>query len=181
MGGKFVFLVFYLYLCTIKQNVMNMKKSVITAVMVLMSILSAKAQYVSYECNIHTINKEEGQWRSLWRLDDPDGGYVIIHRKKHPDEYVGRMGLLIYKDSHSGRFWCFDTECPKCADNGVKSEIRMKTNIVAGCDRCMAEWQNIHMGSAGQTNQMGEYWLKMYQTTVNGDIVRISNCNPKNP
>ena len=175
---------FSLFLCIFAlSNKTNevMKRLMIITAMVLTSILGAQAQYVEYECNIHTINKEEGQWRGDFRLDDPCGGYVIIHKSKHPNEYVGRMGLLIYKDSHSGKFWCFDTECPKCADNGVKSEIKMKSNLVAGCLKCHAEWQNIHMGQAGQTNQMGEYWLKMYRVTKVGDIVKIRNYNPKNP
>ena len=111
---------------------------------------------VNFKCNIHTINKEEGQPKDP--IDDEYGGYVIIYKSRHPDEQVGRMGLLIIRDCHSlddenPNYWAYDLECP----------------------RCRAEWQNIHMGSAGQTNGIGKYWLIAYKTVLQGDILTICN------
>jgi hypothetical protein len=51
----------------------------------------------------------------------------------------------------------------------------MQTKIVARCDSCNSEWQNIHMGSAGQTNQEGKFWLICYKTELAGDILTIEN------
>lgn len=159
-----------------------MKKIVFTLVMLLASVswVSAQVQRVNFECNIHTVNKEEGQWRKLWRLDDKDGGYVLIHKSAHPDEQVGKKGLLIIRDCFNmdedePKYWAFDLECPACAYKGVESEIKMVTNLVAECPTCRAEWQNVIHGSAGQTNRMGKYWLKAYRATLVGDIVRVRN------
>ena len=51
----------------------------------------------------------------------------------------------------------------------------MQTKIVARCDICNSEWQNIHMGSAGQTNQEGKYWLLCYDTELEGDSLYVKN------
>lgn len=133
---------------------------------------------VNFKCNIHTINKEEGQPKDP--IDDEYGGYVIIYKSRHPDEQVGRMGLLIIRDCHSlddenPNYWAYDLECPKCKSEGIQNEIIMKTIILAECPRCRAEWQNIHMGSAGQTNGIGKYWLIAYKTVLQGDILTICN------
>ena len=58
---------------------------------------------------------------------------------------------------------------------GIKRAIQMQTIIVARCETCNSEWQNIHMGSAGQTNQEAKYWLTTYRTELKGDILYVSN------
>ena len=133
---------------------------------------------VNFKCNIHTINKEEGQPKNP--IDDEFGGYVIIHKSKHPNKFVGKMGLLIVRDCHSiddenPNYWAFDTECPACKAKGIQSEINMKTIVLAECPKCRAEWQNIHMGSTGQTNRMGMYHLQAYKATCIGDTLYIKN------
>lgn len=133
---------------------------------------------VNFKCNIHTINKEEGQPKDP--IDDEFGGYVIIHKSKHQNEFVGKMGLLIVRDCHSidydnPNYWAFDTECPACMSKGIQSEICMRTNILAECPKCRSEWQNIHMGSTGQTNRMGKYHLQAYKAICIGDTLYIEN------
>lgn len=138
--------------------------------------MTALAQKVDFKCNVHTVNKQEGQWRKLWRLDDPDGGYVIIRKAKHPNEHVGILGILLYKDSFTSDFWAYELQCPVCKDRGVQSEIGMRTNIVCECRTCKSEWQNIHMGSACRTNQNGGYYLKVYNAeSDDGELVRVTN------
>ena len=115
---------------------------------------------VNFKCNIHTINKTEGQ-QTAWPLDGDFGGYCIIWKSKHKNEDVGHMGLLLYKDSHSGRYYCYDMICPMC--------------YAARCKRCYGAWQNIHQGTGNQTNWMGEHWLVTYKTELKGDTLYISN------
>ena len=129
---------------------------------------------VSFKCNIHTINKVEGQLKDP--LDDEHGGYCIIDKSKHKSEQVGHMGLILLKDSFTGNIWAYDLLCPSCyAKEGIKRAIRMQTIIVARCETCNSEWQNIHMGSAEQTNQEAKYWLTTYKTELKGDILYVSN------
>ena len=118
---------------------------------------------VSFKCNIHTINKVEGQTKCA-PLDDEFGGYCIIEKAKHKGEAVGHMGI-----------WAYDLLCPTCYDKGKKRAIGMQTILVARCEYCNSEWQNIHMGAAGQTNQEGKYWLIAYKTKVDGDILIVKN------
>ena len=129
---------------------------------------------VNFQCNIHTINKTEGQ-QTAWPLDGEYGGYCIIWKSKHKNEQVGHMGLVLLKDPHSGNIWAYDLLCPTCATKGVKRSIYMQTKIVARCDFCNSEWQNIHMGSAGQTNQEGKFWLICYKAELNRDMLTIEN------
>ena len=132
---------------------------------VLVAGIELEPSIVKYKCNIHTINKTEGQ-QTAWPLDGDFGGYCIIWKEKHKNENVGHMGLLLYKDSHSGRYYCYDMICPMCYAQGVKQSIYMETNLVARC---------IHQGTGNQTNWMGEHWLVTYKTELKGDTLYISN------
>lgn len=144
--------------------------------MLLLPVLcnATELERVNFKCNIHTVNKLEGQ-TECEPLDDEFGGYCIIEKSKHKNEQVGHMGLVLLKDPHSGNIWAYDLLCPTCAAKGAKRAIYMQTKIVARCDSCNSEWQNIHMGSAGQTNQEGKFWLICYKTELDGDILTIEN------
>lgn len=141
---------------------------------VLVAGIELEPSIVKYKCNIHTINKTEGQ-QTAWPLDGEYGGYCIIWKSKHKNENVGHMGLLLYKDSHSGHFYAYDMICPMCYNQGVIQPIYMETNLVARCKRCYGAWQNIHQGTGNQTNYMGEHWLVTYKTELKGDTLYISN------
>ena len=129
---------------------------------------------VNFKCNIHTINKVEGQ-TNCEQLDDEFGGYCLIYKSKHQNEQVGHMGLLLLRDSFTGGFLAYDLLCPTCYSKGQKNCIRMQTVIVARCEKCNSEWQNIHMGAAGQTNQEGKFWLTTYKTELKDDILYVTN------
>ena len=94
---------------------------------------------VSFKCNIHTVNKVEGQTNCA-QLDDKFGGYCLIYKSKHQNEQVGHMGLLLLRDSFTGSFWAYDLLCPTCYSKGQKNCIRMQTVIVARCEKCNSEW-----------------------------------------
>ena len=141
---------------------------------VLVAGIELEPATVKFKCNIHTINKTEGQ-QTAWPLDGDFGGYCIIWKEKHKNEDVGHMGLLLYKDSHSGHFYAYDMISPMCHAQGVKQSIYMETNLVARCKRCYGAWQNIHQGTGNQTNWMGEHWLVTYKTELKGDTLYISN------
>ena len=148
--------------------------SVISLLALSTTLYAIEPAKVSFKCNIHTINKVEGQTKCA-PLDDEFGGYCIIEKAKHKGEAVGHMGLLLLKDSFSGNIWAYDLLCPTCYAKGEKRAIRMQTIIVARCEKCNSEWQNIHMGAAGQTNKEGKYWLIAYKTELNEDFLYITN------
>ena len=158
------------------KNIKVMKRLIIIFALLITTIINAAAQKVNIECNIYNVNKKEGQWRKLWRLDDPDGGYVFLYASKHPEEIKGTPGVLLIKDCHTDNYWAYDIECPECKNRGLKKRIIMGTNLVAECNHCGSEWQNIHMGSSGQTNRSGKFSLKTYKAECdNGVTVHISN------
>ena len=127
---------------------------------------------VSFRCNIHTINKVEGL-TECEPLADEFGGYCLIEKSKHKNEQVGLMRMILLRDPHSGNILAYDLLCPTCATKGVKSSIYLQTKIVARCDVCNSEWQNIHVGSTGQTNQEGKFWLICYKTELDGDVLTV--------
>ena len=150
-------------------------KIVVTILMVVaLQCYAIEPAKVSFRCNIHTINKVEGQTNCA-QLDDKFGGYCLIFKSKHQNEQVGHMGLLLLRDSFTGGFWAYDLLCPTCYSKGQKNCIRMQTVIVARCEKCNSEWQNIHMGAAGQTNQEGTHWLIAYKTDLKEDTLYITN------
>ena len=150
-------------------------KIVVTILMVVaLQSYAIEPAKVSFRCNIHTINKVEGQTNCA-QLDDKFGGYCLIFKSKHQNEQVGHMGLLLLRDSFTGGFWAYDLLCPTCYSKGHKNCIRMQTVIVARCEKCNSEWQNIHMGAAGQTNQEGTHWMIAYKTDLKEDTLYITN------
>ena len=159
----------------LKNSIKRIRELLLSLLLLFPTLLFAiEPAKVSFKCNIHTINKVEGQPKDP--LDDEYGGYCIIAKSKHRSEQVGHMGLILLKDSFTGNIWAYDLLCPTCyAKEGIKRAIRMQTIIVARCEACNSEWQNIHMGSAGQTNQEGKYWLTTYKTELKGDILYVSN------
>ena len=128
---------------------MNIQKDSITKVQELLLLLlllfpsllfAIEPAKVNFKCNIHTINKVEGQ-TNCDPLDDEFGGYCIIEKSKHKNEQVGHMGLVLLKDPHSGNIWAYDLLCPTCYVKGTKRSIYMQTKIVARCNACNSEWQ----------------------------------------
>ena len=144
--------------------------------MLLLPVLcnATELERINFKCNIHTVNKLEGQ-TECEPLDDEFGGYCIIEKSKYKNEQIGHIGLILLRDPHSGNIWAYDLLCPTCATKGVKSSIYLQTKIVARCDSCNSEWQNIHMGSAGLTNQEGKLWLICYDTELKEDSLYISS------
>ena len=99
---------------------MNIQRNSITRVQELLLLLlllfpsllfAIEPAKVNLKCDIHTVNKAEGQTKHEL-LDDEFGGYCLIFKSKHPKEKVGHMGLLLLKDSFTGNFWAYDLICP---------------------------------------------------------------------
>ena len=150
--------------------------SIISLLAVLLTVSALEPKKVKFSCDLTTINKTENcHPRGPWTLTDVDGGWCIVRQDKYPDIPLGNKGLLIYKDCHTGRIWCYDIQCPMCDAQGVEHEIYMETNLVARCKRCYGAWQNIHQGTGNQTNYMGEYWLVSYKVVQKGNMLYISN------
>ena len=163
------------FILSFLKNEWYSSKIVVTILMVVaLQSYAVEPAKVNFRCNIHTINKVEGQTNCA-QLDDKFGGYCLIFKSKHQNEQVGHMGLLLLRDSFTGGFWAYDLLCPTCYSKGQKNCIRMQTVIVARCEKCNSEWQNIHMGAAGQTNQEGKYWLIAYKTELKDDILYVTN------
>ena len=164
-----------IFILSFLKNEWYSSKIVVTILMVIaLQSYAVEPAKVNFRCNIHTINKVEGQTNCA-QLDDKFGGYCLIFKSKHQNEQVGHMGLLLLRDSFTGGFWAYDLLCPTCYSKGQKNCIRMQTVIVARCEKCNSEWQNIHMGAAGQTNQEGKHWLIAYKTELKDDILYVTN------
>ena len=65
---------------------------------IVLGAFAIKPILVKFKCNLKTINVQEGDKRTKWTLNDPDGGWCYIYKTKHPKELVGHNGLLIYKN-----------------------------------------------------------------------------------
>ena len=72
---------------------MRYRLSVLTLLLPI-QLFAIEPAKVSFKCNIHTINKVEGQ-TECEPLDDEFGGYCIIEKSKHKNEQVGHMGLVL--------------------------------------------------------------------------------------
>ena len=105
---------------------MRYRLSVLTLLLPIL-LFAIEPAKVSFKCNIHTINKVEGQ-TECEPLDDEFGGYCIIEKSKHKNEQVGHMGLVLLKDPHSGNIWAYDLLCPTCATKGEHPHGVCRTN-----------------------------------------------------
>ena len=75
--------------------------------------LAIKPILVKFTCNLRTINKQEGDNRTQWTLNDKDCGWCFVDKSKHPKELVGHNGLLIYLKPYTYEYRVYDLKCPE--------------------------------------------------------------------
>ena len=96
---------------------------------------------VDFECNIHTINKEESDAGRTFTLDCEDGGWCVIKKSNHPNQKVGYGGLYIFRSPFTNewdepQFYCLDLLCTICASKGITSLVHKYTLWDVQCDKC---------------------------------------------
>ncbi len=128
---------------------------------------------VKFKCNLRTINKEEGDKRKEWTLNDPACGWCYILKSKHPNEQVGHEGLLIYKAPYDMGIRVFDLRCPECDKRGVTSQIRMESSVDARCGKCSTRYDVCNVGSSMIPSSTE--WLEGYTFHIVEDSIFIDS------
>lgn len=139
--------------------------------------------YVSYSCNIHTVNVVMEQTGKQAQLDSP-GGYVRVWEaeKLTASDAIGLGGLLLLQNFEGTAFYAFDLTCPYCYSQGGGAQERMKRitmkedGFTAVCDHCGSEFGAIYWGSpastAGPANEEN-YILRQYRALLLGDVLTV--------
>ena len=110
------------FILSFLKNEWYSSKIVVTILMVIaLQSYAVEPAKVNFRCNIHTINKVEGQTNCA-QLDDKFGGYCLIFKSKHQNEQVGHMGLLLLRDS---------SDCNRCTLREM--QFRMAKHPHGGC------------------------------------------------
>ncbi len=128
---------------------------------------------VKFKCNLKTINKQEGDNRKEWTLNDPACGWCYIYKSKHSKELVGHEGLLIYKAPYDMGIRVFDLKCPECDKKGVTSQIRMDSSVDARCEKCGIRYDVCNVGSSMISTSME--WLEGYPFRIVRDSIFIDS------
>lgn len=141
-------------------------------------------QYVSYNCNIHTINAVMEQTTGQAQLESP-GGYVRIWdaRKLTASDAVGLGGLLLLHSFDNTAFYAFDLTCPYCFTQGGSKQDKMQRLVIkedgftAQCTHCSSEFGSVYWGSpvatAGPANEENLI-LRQYKAVLVGDILTVT-------
>ena len=155
--------------------------SIISLLAVVLTISALEPKKVKFSCDLTTINKTENcHPRGPWTLTDVDGGWCIVRQDKYPDIPLGNKGLLIYKDCHTGKFWCYDIQCPMCEANGVEHEIwdslyhyeeEVVVNRVSGGGVYYTNPIGMHI--TAHTEAHAVCIKESYNVTVVGDYVNV--------
>lgn len=142
-------------------------------------------RYVSYSCNIHTVNAVMEQITHQAQLDSP-GGYVRIWdgSKLTASDAVGLGGLLLlHSYEEDGKFYAFDLTCPYCYLKGGSPDERMhrivicEDGLTAACPECGSGFGAVFWGApaptAGPANDDNRI-LRQYKAVLLGDILTVT-------
>ena len=147
----------------------------VLAMMVIMTVLTASAIKpikVKYTCDVTQINKQMGDKRKKWTLNDPNGGWCYVRNES--TRSVGHNGILIYKNPYTGKFRVYDLKCPICDKKKRNSSIRMDYSVTATCPKCKTSFNLCGVGHP--VNSMDtEAYLEAYDFWMKGNIMHIDN------
>jgi len=141
-------------------------------------------RYVSYSCNIHTVNAVMEQTGGQAQLDSP-GGYVRIWEanKLTASDAIGLGGLLLLQNFEGTGFFAFDLTCPYCYLQGGTAQEKMQRIVIkedgftAQCPHCESEFGAIYWGSpaasAGPANVENRI-LRQYKAVLVGDMLTVT-------
>lgn len=141
-------------------------------------------RYVSYSCNIHTVNVVMEQTVGQVQLDSP-GGYVRIWDagKLTASDAIGLGGLLLLHSFDDTGFFAFDLTCPYCYQRGGNAQEKMQRIVVkedgltARCLHCHSEFGAIYWGSPAATGgpaNSENYILRQYKAIPVGDVLTVT-------
>jgi len=141
-------------------------------------------RYVSYSCNIHTVNVVMEQDKGQTQLESP-GGYVRIWEaeKLTASDAIGLGGLLLLHNFEDTGYFAFDLTCPYCYLKGGTSQEKMQRIVVkedgftAQCLHCQSEFGAVYWGSPasskGPANEENRI-LRQYKAVLVGDILTVT-------
>ena len=129
---------------------------------------------VKFKCNLKTINIQEGDKRTRWTLNDPDGGWCYIYKTRHPKELVGHNGLLIYKNPYTGEFKVYDLKCPMCDRKKQNTSVQMDQTVTATCPKCGTSYNLCGVGHA-VNSMVTDAWLEAYEFRIEGNTMYIDS------
>ena len=147
------------------------------AVIFSLDSFAIKPILVKFTCNLRTINKQEGDNRTAWTLNDKHCGWCFVYKSKHPKELVGHNGLFIYKTPFAYEYRVFDLKCPVCDKKKVNSSVEYENSVELRCPNCKTRYDICNVGSPlndGKAASEG-LWLESYAYTLDGDIMKIDN------
>lgn len=132
---------------------------------------------VKFSCNLKTINKQEGDKRTQFTLNDDYCGWCYIRKDKHPKELVGHNGLLIYKKPYTQEFRVYDLKCPVCDKKKVNSSIYVNEGLEGECDKCKTRYSIFHVGHPLNLPSAASegLWLESYDFIIEDDIMYIDS------
>ena len=149
-----------------------MKRIFITifTILMILDVIAIKPILVKFKCNLKTINIQEGDKRTRWTLNDPDGGWCYIYKSKHPKELVGHNGLLIYKNPYTGEFKVYDLKCPMCDRKKQNTSVQMDQTVTATCPKCGTSYNLCGVGHA-VNSMVTDAWLEAYDFRIEGNSI----------
>lgn len=151
--------------------------AIISLIILSPEVYAIKPILVKFTCNLKTINKQEGDIRKEFTLNDESCGWCIIKKSKHPTELVGHNGLLIYKKPYTQEYRVFDLKCPVCDKKKLNSSITIENSVEAICHKCRTRFDITNVGSPlndGQAASDG-LWLESYSFTLDEAMMYIDN------
>ncbi len=139
--------------------------------------LAIKPILVKFTCNLRTINKQEGDNRTQWTLNDKDCGWCFVYKSKHPKELVGHNGLFIYLKPYTYEYRVYDLKCPVCDKKKINSSIEMENSVEAICKKCETRFDIFNVGSPLNNIEAAceGLWLESYTYNLEGDIMIIDS------
>ena len=144
---------------------------------IVLSAFAIKPILVKFNCNLKTINIQEGDKRKKWTLNDEDCGWCYIRKSNHPSELIGHNGLLIYKKPYTNNYVVYDLRCPVCDKKKVSSTVYVNnTAVEAECDKCKTRYSLFAVGhSLNDPKAASEgLWLESYTFTIEDGMIYIS-------
>lgn len=156
-----------MYLCNVKQKSIKMKtkKFFISVLVILSSIISVNAQVYDpdipvielFAVEVHSVNDRVNDHRG--ELLSEEGGYVNLPASFYKQDGRSEGIIIVHDDTNT--YHAFDRRCPVCFSKGQKGIFTMSGLLVAKCNNCSAEAQNIINWGSGQ--------LTRYKAPSNGN------------
>ena len=152
-----------------------MRRLGVLTMMAIMTVLTASAIKpikVKYTCDVTQINKQMGDKRKKWTLNDPNGGWCYVRNES--TRSVGHNGILIYKNPYTGEFKVYDLKCPMCDRKKQNTSVQMDQTVTATCPKCGTSYNLCGVGHA-VNSMVTDAWLEAYEFRIEGNTMYIDS------